>query len=423
MRRPEFEVDEVNSRVRIRDRWFRMIDTWMTGGLFVVPCDLGSVKPIQDLKLGKLPENLVIEVSITSRLCKKPIFLLSLSRSEVKFEIKLSEEEWSLITPIRYFIDELAKVLMEVGEFSGTMSMDEGRKVYHLSCKLSFSSNQTIEDVISFLEPIVTSVSELVDAREQEYIELIDSWVSLLEKFDGLSIADSLKLYGAPRLIASKLCPVTLAYLLFRACRIIENNAVCEKILERLDIKKTNVEEYAQSILKNLGLIEVSKSDSRVTVSPTRAGEFLAKTIYSAINNIEVVGYSGRRPSIDPVMLLKHIRDNAMSYAAIHSPKIKKYRGSELYREKLLEFHEKVKKLNFMHIVALVNTSLEMTIPFELRNEEADLIENGFISENRRLRPYGRWIISVVKKYLRKRKAYFLILLAWPQKHSQSTHR
>jgi hypothetical protein len=423
MRRPEFEVDEVNSRVRIRDRWFRMIDTWMTGGLFVVPCDLGSVKPIQDLKLGKLPENLVIEVSITSRLCKKPIFLLSLSRSEVKFEVELSEEEWPLITPTRYFIDELAKALMEVGEFSRTMSMDEGRKVYHLSCKLSFSPNQTIEDVISFLEPVVTSVSELVDAREQEYIELIDRWVSLLEKFDGLSFADSLKLYGAPRVIVSKLCPVTLAYLLFRACRMIENNAVCEKILERLDIKKTNVEEYAQSILKNLGLIEVSKSDSRVTVSPTRAGEFLAKTIYSAINNIEVVGYSGRMPSIDPVMLLKYIRDNAMSYAAIHSPRIKKYRGSELYREKLLEFHEKVKKLNFTHIVALVNTSLEMTIPFELRNEEADLIENGFISENRRLRPYGRWIISMVKKYLRKRKAYFLILLAWPQKHSPSTHR
>jgi len=421
MRRPEFEVDETHSRVRIRDKWFEMVDTWMTEGLFIVPCDLRSVTPIRDLKLGKLPEKLIIEISITSKLCKKPIYLLSLSRSEVKFEVNLSEEEWSLLTPIRYFIDELAKTLVKVGEFSGTMRKDEGKTIYDLSCKLSFSPNQSIEDVISFLEPIVTSVSERVNAKEQEYKELIDRWTFLLEKVDGPSIADSLKLYGAPRLIVSKLCPVMIAYLLFRVCRIIENHAVCENILERLGIGRVNVEEYTRLTLRDLGLIEVSRSDSRIKVSPTRAGEFLAKVISSTINNIEVEGYSVRRLNIDPIKLLDYIRRNAMSYAAIHSPKIKRYRGTKLYRERLLEFHEKVMKLNFTHIIALVNTHLEMAIPFELRNEEAHLLSNGFISQNRRLRPYGRWIISMVEKYLRK-KALLLILVAWPPKHSSSTY-
>jgi len=67
-------------------------------------------------------------------------------------------------------------------------------------------------------------------------------------------------------------------------------------------------------------------------------------------------------------------------------------------------------KLNFTHIVALVNTYLEMPIPFELRNEEAHLINNGFISENRRLRPYGGWIISMVQKYLKKKESRSLNL-------------
>jgi len=364
----------------------------------------------------------LLEVSITSKLCKKPIYLLSLSRSEVRFDVELNEEEWTLLTPIHYFIDELEKALMEIGDSSKTTTIDEGKTVYHLSCRLNFSPNQTIEDVISFLKPTVTSVSEQVNAKEQEYRELIDRWVFLLEKVDGFSIADSLKLYGAPRLIVSKLCPAMIAYLLFRVCRIIENNTVCENILERLGIGRANIEKYTQLILSNLGLIEVNRSNSRITVSPTRAGEFLAKIISSTINNIEVEGYSGRRLNIDPIELLNYICRNAMSYAAIHSPKIKWYRGSELYRERLLEFHEKVMKLNFTHIVALVNTHLEMTIPFELRNEEAHLINNGFISENRRLRPYGRWIISMVEKYLRKKKAKLLILIAWFPKHSSLTY-
>jgi len=223
-------------------------------------------------------------------------------------------------------------------------------------------------------------------------------------------------------LIVSKLYPVMIAYLLFRVCRIIENNAVCENILERLGIGRANVEKYTQLILSNLGLIEVNRLGSKTTVSPTRAGEFLAKIISSIINNIEVEGYSGRRLNIDPVELLNSIRLNAMSYAAIHSPRIKRYRV-ELYRERLLKFHEKVMKLNFMHLVALVNTHLEMTIPFELRNEEATLINNGFISENRRLRPYVRWIVSMIEEYIRKKKAELLILLAWLPKHSSSVFR
>ena len=137
---------------------------------------------------------------------------------------------------------------------------------------------------------------------------------------------------------------------------------------------------------------------------------------------MKIEEYTGRRLNIDPIKLLNYTRRNAMSYAAIHSPKIKNYRGSEAYRKKLVEFHEKVMKLNFTHIVALVNTHLEMPIPFELRSEEAHLINNGFISENRRLRPYGRWIISMVEKYLRKEKADLLILLAWLPQHSSSAY-
>jgi len=151
--------------------------------------------------------------------------------------------------------------------------------------------------------------------------------IFLLERADGFSIADSLKVYGAPRLIVSKLCPVMIAYLLFRVCRIIENNAVCENILERLGIGGANVEKYTQLILSNLGLIEVNRLGSKTTVSPTRAVEFLAKNISSIINNIEAEGYSGGRLNIDPVELLNYIRLNAMSYAAIHSPRIKRYRG------------------------------------------------------------------------------------------------
>ena len=69
------------------------------------------MKPILDLKLRKLPEKLIIEVSIASKLCKKPIFHLSLSRSEVRFDVNLSEEEWSLLTLIYYFINEPSNAL------------------------------------------------------------------------------------------------------------------------------------------------------------------------------------------------------------------------------------------------------------------------------------------------------------------------
>jgi len=126
-----------------------------------------------------------------------------------------------------------------------------------------------------------------------------------------------------------------IAYLVFRVCRIIENSAIYEKILKRIDIERPNVKEYTRLILSDLGLIEVNRSDSRITVSLTRAGEFLAKIISSAMSNVEAGRYH-ERLNLDSIEMLNYIRRNAMSYAAIHSRRIKKYRGSEAHRKKLV---------------------------------------------------------------------------------------
>jgi len=43
------------------------------------------------------------------------------------------------LTLAHYLIDKVARVLMETGDFSSTTMIDEGKTVYRLSCRLSFS--------------------------------------------------------------------------------------------------------------------------------------------------------------------------------------------------------------------------------------------------------------------------------------------
>lgn len=64
-----------------------------------------------------------------------------------------------------------------------------------------------------------------------------------------------------------------------------------------------------------------------------------------------------------------------------------------------------LKQLTFTHVAALAGIYWRLNIPKQVLEENlSQLVSLGFISHNRKIKPFAKWIISLLNGYIRKTK-------------------
>lgn len=113
----------------------------------------------------------------------------------------------------------------------------------------------------------------------------------------------------------------------------------------------------------------------------------------------------------DPISLLHYIGRNFPSLAISKSRRFRGNKGGAFrYTEKML------KQLTFTHIAALAGIYWRLHIPKQVLEETlSHLVSLGFVSHNRKIKPFAKWMISLINGYIRKTK------LAPNQKQAQTT--
>lgn len=290
--------------------------------------------------------------------------------------------------------------------------MEESR--YLVRCVMKFNVDDGVAEALAVLKQKVDIAHKLVEDKERELRRFIDFWSREVLNISGREIASHLNLRGAIAHIISKLCPACLVYILFKLSPITSNRRVCRKIME--DSGAREYEPLIRSLLKDLGLVRISSRDGGEEVSLTSAGSIVIGVLASSISKILSANHRIVRKAtktVDPIDLLKFIRRNARTFAAQYCPSIRRCRSfdEEVYREKLKMFEEKAERLSFLHVVTLINISLGLG-DFD-NSITSELISDGFISPNKVLRPHGRLIVEMSRKYLTRRSIMNVATLAW----------
>lgn len=414
------KIDRSQLRVRIGREWYSAKE--VEGDLLAIECDFSKLKLMSDLRFADLPSELIIKTWFKSGILQSELgYSLLIHNSIIQFSTYLLPQEWRGFVELNYFINILSDCLRETGyirDFSvvdlGSVWVDGLEETrYLVKCMMRFDVNDSVVEALTVLRQKISIAHKLVEDKERELRRFIDFWSRKVVNISGQEIASYLNLRGAIAHIISKLCPACLVYMLFNLSPIVSNRRVCRKIME--DSGAVEYEALIRSILKDLGLVKISEKEGREEVNLTSAGSIVTGVLASNIGKIISANRTMIRKAmnvVNPIDLLNFIRRNARTFAAQYCPAIRRCRKfKKIYRERLKMFEEKAGRLSFLHIVTLINISLGLR-DFD-SSITSELISDGFISPNKVLRPHGRLIVEMSKKYLIRRGVMNIAALAW----------
>jgi hypothetical protein len=415
------KIDRSQLRVRIGHEWYDAKQA--EEGLYAIECDFSKLESMSDLRFSDLPSQLIIKTWFRLDVLESRLsYSILIHDSIIQFSMYLLPQEWRGFVELDRFLNVLSDCLRETGYVRDFSVVDLGgvwvngleESRYLVRCVMKFNVDDGVAEALAVLKQKVGIAHKLVEDKERELRRFIDFWSREVLNISGREIASHLNLRGAIAHIISKLCPASLVYILFKLSPITSNRRVCRKIME--DSGAREYEPLIRSLLKDLGLVRISSRDGGEEVSLTSAGSIVIGVLASSISKILSANHRIVRKAtktVDPIDLLKFIRRNARTFAAQYCPSIRRCRSfdEEVYREKLKMFEEKAERLSFLHVVTLINISLGLG-DFD-NSITSELISDGFISPNKVLRPHGRLIVEMSRKYLTRRSIMNVATLAW----------
>ena len=415
------KIDRSQLRVRIGNEWYGAKQA--EEGLYAIECDFSKLKSMSDLRFSDLPSELIIKTWFRLDVLESKLsYSLLVYNSIIQFSTYLLPQEWRGLVELDHFINVLSDCLRETGYVIDFSAVELGRvwvdgleePRYHVRCVMKFNVGDGVADALEVLKQRIVFAHKLVEGKERELRRFIDFWSREVVNISGREIASHLNLRGAMAHIISELCPACLAYILFKLSPITSNRRVCRKIMEYSGA--TKYVPLIHSILKDLGLVRIGEKEGGEEVSLTSAGSIVTRVLASGISRIISANRRMVKKSmktVNPIDLLNFIRRNARTFAAQYCPSIRRCRDfdEEVYREKLKMFEEKAGRLSFLHVVTLINISLGLR-DFD-SGITSELISDGFISPNKVLRPHGRLIVEMSRKYLVRRGVTDAAALAW----------
>jgi len=343
---------------------------------------------LEEVRFDELPDDVVVRASPQISQSFQALKGLSLKITREGLEAFFSVDEWAetLVDPVE-FAHMLETTLRENGFDVNAANM------YTYSAKYADERFEAIGHVIQRLNSTISHVSWSAAEGERSRQAVVDGWVSRLEVVDGRLLAGRRDVYGVARWLTTPLTSQDITYILFHSIPPSFNlgERIAKAIVRRL---VDNMNESLDKLIK-LGLIKTEK-DSGLVYTP--AGSALKRLLEKIVSGEAVPVRRGPEPRYDPIQLLYYIGRNFAPLALQRSSKLRgNKRGLYSYVEKMLQ------ELTFIHVAAVTSIYVNIYVPRTILSEtQEELVRLGFISHRMKIKPFGEWLATLTKGYLRK---------------------
>ncbi|MEM0451397.1 MAG: hypothetical protein QXO17_07520 [Nitrososphaerota archaeon] len=245
----------------------------------------------------------------------------------------------------------------------------------------------TIGRHTSLVRMAVSRAVTLVWAAEQGARRRAEDVIVLAKAFDGAVLANTMKLVGVLRWIVGALGPPEVAYFLL----LYENPLVARYVRKEMAPEMRN----HVTRLTALGLMVPGGQESELTT----LGRSVGKIVASWVRDLEKGSMRPAIPSSQEAQLLRHFAYYVLlsvlrSFTSVALQRSSRIRGRKKRMKQLLE--GKIGGMSFAKLAIIMARRLGNPVPgYILDQELRDLIRDGFVSENLRLRSYGEWVASI----------------------------
>jgi len=349
------------------------------------------LKLIRDVKFREMPKKLTISCDYIAHKIKfndGPYMHFTINRDSFRCSIYF-ENYNSLLEQSEYFT-RLSRMLEDL-RYDVKQVKHNGK---WLEVQIAPMRDYRIGDLAAEIVRTIYEVNEWAIEEERELQNYALRLRDELTTIGGEHVVRQLNLKGVAKWIIGALDSTDIAYILLGAKLLDAPNAVIEKVFKELvpDPKPTIQK------LKRLGVIHEENG-----LRFSEIGEKLSDMM------CQVYGKASSMPHQRGLWVTRHFAPAALLYIsrnlppfAINKSKIlkskhKKARFFQFINEQLF------KKLNFVHLSVIMGISLRQLPPIDLIEREIEqLIDLGVISTNLKLKPYGRWIATLLKGFSRK---------------------
>ncbi len=360
---------------------------------------------VRGIRLSDLPEHLAVEIGprLSEKFGLQRRLNFSASRKAFKVSYLVTASRETLID-VEEYASEIARKAEEHGFSCQTSKTEEE---IHIEASYREGGGEEIGYIVKLFEDALASADRSIEQKEENMRQKLEYWIGKVGRLDGRFLSKLNGLEGVAKWIIHPLTSKEIAYILFGIKPESFNLGakLSYALLQRFEVWDGETIDR----LKALGIIAYMEDNSRLfcTFTGWRVKKLLEQMIFLEPKSFT----SSTAGGYDPISLLHYIGRNFPSLAISKS---RRFRGNKSgafrYAEKML------KQLTFTHIAALAGIYWRLHIPKQVLEETlSQLISLGFISHNRKIKPFAKWIISLINGYIRKTK------LAPNQKQAQTT--
>ena len=351
----------------------------------------GVLKLIRDIKFREIPKKLTISCDYIARKIKfnnGPHMHFTIDRNS--FSCSIYFENYNSFLERSEYFTQLSGKLKDLGYDAKQVKYDsEQREV-----QTAPMQGWRIGDLAAGIVRTIYEVNEWAIEKERKLQNYALRLKDELTTINGEQVVRRLNLKGVAKWIIGALNSTDIAYILLGARFLQAPNAIIERLFKEM------VPDPKPSILrlKRLGMIYEENG-----LWFSKIGEKLGDMLYQAYSKASRMPHQRGLPVtryFAPAALL-HISRNLPSFAINKSKTLK----SKRKKARFFQFINKqfLKKLNFIHLSVVMGISLGQLPPIDLIEREIEqLIDLGVISTNLKLKPYGRWIATLLKGFSRK---------------------
>lgn len=350
------------------------------------------LKLIHDIKFHEIPKKLTISCDYIAHKIKfnnGPRIHFTISRDSFMCSIRFENYD-SLLEQSEYFT-QLSRKLRDL-RYDAKQVKYDGE---WLEARITPMQSWWIGDLTAEIMNTVYEVNEWAIEEERKLQNYALKLKDELTAISGEQIVGRLNLKGVAKWIIGALNSTDITYILLGTRLIKAPDAIVKRVFGEL------VPDPKPSILKleRLGMIYEEENSLRFS----RIGKRLSEILYQAYSKPSKMPHQRRSPvtsNFAPAALL-YISRNLLSLAINKSKTLKSGRKKARFFRFINE--QLFKKLNFIHLSVVMGIALGQLPPIDLIEREVEqLIDLGVISTNLKLRPYGRWIATLLKGFSRK---------------------
>ncbi|MDJ0270698.1 MAG: hypothetical protein NXY59_09205 [Aigarchaeota archaeon] len=383
-------LNRKTGEVRISGRRFYASALSMGGYLLEDGQDLLNV--LSDVRFEELPKDLTVVINI---LPSEQFHLLDYAKTYLKrngfsASITIERSKDTLIDVDKYIMDMSSSLKKHGFDLEATYS-DE-RVTFRI--KYPIFGDENIGHVLELFDNAVTVVNRLALEKEGELDKEVRYWIYRLDMLNGHYLSQLSGITGIARWLLCSLTSGDVAYILLGIRPI--SLSVPEKVADRiLNAFQSRRDETINRLIL-LGMLRRENGPPRLAC--TSVGARVKSLIEHILSMREHKTSRHQLARYDPLELLNYIARNFAPLAISKSRRLRRNReGLYMYANKMLS------ELTFIHVAVLTCLYWRLDVPESVLEETFNTLTRlGFISYKGRINPFGEWLVSLVKGYLRK---------------------